>query len=115
MVWVGSPKHPKTRVVWASYPRNRTLSNSAQDIAEYWQNNGDLAAELQEYWGHSAPASMDKVFPVRFYGDGADTTGLNSFELLTMISVSPKHSSTMKTRFVFLDDLLAILYAGFAV
>ena len=86
----------------------RTSSNSAQDIAEYWQNNGDPAAELQEYWGHSAPASMEKVFPLRFYGDGADTTGLNAFELLTMISVSPKHSSTMKTRFVFLDDLLAI-------
>ena len=43
---------------------------------------------------------MEKVFPFRFYGDGADTIGLNSFELLTMISVAPKHSSTLKTRFV---------------
>ena len=44
---------------------------------------------------------MEKVFPLRFYGDGADTIGLNAFELLTMISVAPKHSSTLKTRFVF--------------
>lgn len=56
---------------------------------------------MQTYWGESAPPSMEKVFPVRFYGDGAETTGLNSFELLTMLSVSPKHSSTLKTRFVF--------------
>ena len=40
------------------------------------------------------------MFPVRFYGDGADTIGLNSFELLSMISVSPMNSHTMKTRFV---------------
>lgn len=78
-----------------------------KDISEYWQNNWALAETLQTYWGESAPRSMEKVFPVRFYGDGAETTGINSFELLTMLSVSPKRSSTLKTRFVFLG--LAIL------
>lgn len=48
---------------------------------------------------------MQRVFPIRFYGDGAETKGLNSFELLTMISVAPKHSSTLKTRFVLLGKL----------
>ena len=41
---------------------------------------------------------MDQVFPIRVYGDGADTIGLNAFELLTMIAVAPQHSFTMKTR-----------------
>ena len=44
---------------------------------------------------------MERVFPFRFYGDGTDTTGLNAFELLTMLSVAPNHTSSMKTRFVF--------------
>lgn len=47
---------------------------------------------------------MEKVFPVRFYGDGAEAFALNSFEMLTMISVAPKHSSSLKTRFVFLEN-----------
>ena len=82
------------------------LSSQAmtKDLATYWSNNQDLAETMWSYWNDSgeAPANMEQVFPVRFYGDGADTIGLNAFELLTMISVSPKHSSTLKTRFVFL-------------
>ena len=72
-----------------------------KDLDEYWQNNEDLATGLQMYWGDSGPTTMEKVFPFRFYGGGADTTGLNAFELLTMISVAPNHTSSMKTRFVF--------------
>lgn len=48
---------------------------------------------------------MDQVFPIRVYGDGADTIGLNAFELLTMIAVAPQHSFTMKTRIVFLGPV----------
>lgn len=79
------------------------FSPTTKDIAEYWEHNPDLAADLCEYWG-TPGSSMQKVFPIRFYGDGAETIGLNSFELLTMISVAPKHSSTLKTRFVLLGS-----------
>lgn len=67
-------------------------------------HNPDLALAVQSFLGDAAPASMEKVFPVRFYGDGAEAFGLNSFEMLTMISVAPKHSSSLKTRFVFLEN-----------
>lgn len=67
-------------------------------------HNPDLALAVQNFLGDAAPASMEKVFPVRFYGDGAEAFGLNSFEMLTMISVAPKHSSSLKTRFVFLEN-----------
>ena len=79
----------------------------AKDLDDYWDHNWDLAQELQTYWGDSGPSSMAKVFPLRIYGDGADTIGLNAFELLTMISVAPQHSQTWKTRFVFLGWVLA--------
>ena len=84
----------------------RISQKTAKDLADYWDHNWDLAQELQTYWGDSGPASMDSVFPVRLYGDGADTIGLNAFELLTMISVAPQHSQTWKTRFVFLGFVL---------
>ena len=64
---------------------------------------------MQQHWGASGPATLDKVFPLRFYGDGAETIGLNSFELLTMLSVSPQRSSTLKTRFVFLGLFVLLL------
>lgn len=83
-----------------------------KDLECYWDNNLDLAEDLRSYWGDSE-ASMRKVFPLRFYGDGAETTGLNSFELMSMISVAPLHSSTMKTRFVLLGDHIGYaLYVG---
>ena len=75
-------------------------------MANYWSNNADLAEELRAYWGEPDDSPMDKVFPIRFYGDGADTIGLNAFELMTMIAVSPNHSSSLKTRIVFLEDVL---------
>ena len=53
---------------------------------------------------------MDKVFPIRFYGDGADTIGLNAFELMSMIAVAPQHSSSLKTRIVFLADILYLKF-----
>lgn len=65
-----------------------------------------MAEELRAYWGEPDDSPMDKVFPIRFYGDGADTIGLNAFELMTMIAVSPNHSSSLKTRIVFLEDVL---------
>lgn len=74
----------------------------------YWprtlMNIGKTTRTLQvacKCIGEIHPTTMEKVFPFRFYGDGADTTGLNAFELLTMISVAPNHTSSMKTRFVF--------------
>lgn len=76
-------------------------SRISKDIARYWELNGDLAASLQDFWGPTSPC-LQKVFPVRFYEDGADTIGINAFELLSMISVAPQHSSSMLTRFVFL-------------
>lgn len=72
-----------------------------KDIAEYWAHNDDLIDPLREYWGSSAPASMERVFPVRLYGDGAETVGLNTFELLSLLTVAPQRSSTWKTRIVF--------------
>ena len=65
-----------------------------------------MAADLRVYWGEPEDSSMDTVFPIRFYGDGADTIGLNAFELMTMIAVAPNHSSSLKTRIVFLEDVL---------
>ena len=79
-------------------------------MLEYWDHNQDLAADLQRYWQDSGPSTMDKVFPLRIYGDGADTIGLNAFEILTMISVAPKHSSTWKTRFVFPGYHILLFY-----
>ena len=85
--------------------KNPANSEPAKDIASYWDNNLDLAEELRCYWGESDNAPMDQVFPIRLYGDGADTLGLNAFELLTMIAVAPQHSSTMKTRIVILGPV----------
>ena len=81
-------------------------AKECQDIETYWENNGDLAETLRSYWGDSSPETMQKVFPYRIYGDGAETIGLNAFELLTMISVSTQHASTLKTRFVCLGSLI---------
>lgn len=81
-------------------------TKECKDIETYWENNADLAESLRSYWGDSSPATMQKVFPYRIYGDGAETIGLNAFELLTMISVSTQHASTLKTRFVCLGFLM---------
>lgn len=55
---------------------------------------------------------MDKVFAYRLYGDGAETTGVNSFELLTMLAVCTRHSSAMKTRIVFLGLCITMVCLG---
>ena len=47
---------------------------------------------------------MERVFPLRLYGDGADTIGLNSFELMSMMSVAPNRSSSLQSRFVLLQQ-----------
>ena len=89
---------------------NGLASVNYKDIANYWNNNGDLARDLRIYWDESEDSPMDKVFPIRFYGDGADTIGLNAFELMSMIAVAPQHSSSLKTRIVFLADILYLKF-----
>ena len=79
----------------------------SEDLYEYWRQNPDLAGDLQAFWGDSGPETMERVFPVRFYGDGADTIGLNTFELISMMSVAPHRSSSLKSRFVLLQPLLS--------
>ena len=53
------------------------------------------------------PKLWSEFFPLRFYGDGADTIGLNTFELISMMSVAPHRSSSLKSRFVLLQPLLS--------
>ena len=79
----------------------------SKDLYEYWRQNPDLAGDLQAFWGDSGPETMERVFPLRFYGDGADTIGLNTFELISMMSVAPHRSSSLKSRFVLLQPLLS--------
>ena len=81
--------------------------NKSKDLYEYWRQNPDLAGDLQAFWGDSGPETMERVFPLRFYGDGADTIGLNTFELISMMSVAPHRSSSLKSRFVLLQPLLS--------
>ena len=82
----------------------------AQDLERYWEHNQDLAQELDPDWDNTVPTL--KAFPLRLYGDGADTIGLNTFELLSMISVSPQHSSTMMTRIVCLGCFIYSMYVS---
>ena len=79
----------------------------SEDLYESWRQNPDLAGDLQAFWGDSGPETMERVFPLRFYGDGADTIGLNTFELISMMSVAPHRSSSLKSRFVLLQPLLS--------
>ena len=79
-------------------------SSTTYDIGRVY---GLIWFDLQAFWGDSGPETMERVFPLRFYGDGADTIGLNTFELISMMSVAPHRSSSLKSRFVLLQPLLS--------
>ena len=83
------------------------LLEKTKDLEEYWVQNPDLAGDLQAFWGDTGPETMERVFPLRFYGDGADTIGLNTFELISMMSVAPDRSSSLMSRFVLLQPILS--------
>ena len=89
-----------TQICLLAYP----FIEISKDLVEYWDHNPDLAHDLRIFWGDSGPKTMQRVFPLRLYGDGADSIGLNSFELMSMMAVAPNHSSSLKSRFVLLQQ-----------
>ena len=43
-------------------------------LAEYWENNRDLATDLSPFW-EGENVNLQSCIPLRLYGDGADVLG----------------------------------------
>ena len=43
-------------------------------LAEYWENNADLAMNLSDFW-RGENVNLQRCVPLRLYGDGADVLG----------------------------------------